>query len=132
MKLTFTNASTNSFALLNHFAYCALGPALAVRLPDPSAKRGFQTYVFEKQLSFRKASPKWIILKPNGSYIFTSRISYRLPAGRNRLQVSYMVGGPARSMIEECRKDPKAPKTFWQGHVLSNVVEVNQKESPTK
>ena len=132
IMVTFTNSSTNTFALLNHFAYAAIGPVLALQPLDFSAKRAFREYIFQKQLSKLRASPKWIILKPNGTYIFTSRVSNRLPAGQSQLRVSYMVGENARAMIEECRKDPKAPKTFWQGHVFSNVIEVKKKKIPTR
>ena len=125
ITVTFKNSSTNSFALLNHFAYAAIGPSLTARIPDGSANRGFREYIFDEQISSWDKKPKWIVLAPNETYIFKSRISRQLPAGQNRLRVFYMVGPAAYNMIKECKKDPTAPKVFWQGCAFSNFIELN-------
>jgi len=132
ITVTFKNSSTNSFALLNHFAYAAIGPILVARVPDGLAKRGFREYIFDEQISSRDKKPKWIILAPNETYIFKSRISRQLPAGQNRLRVFYMVGPAAYAMIKECRKDPTAPKVFWHGCAFSNFIELNNNGSTIK
>jgi len=132
ITVTFKNSSTNSFALLNHFACAAIGPILAASIPDGSANRGFREYIFDRQTSIRDKKPKWIVLAPNEIYIFKSRISRQLPAGRTRLRVFYMVGPAAYTMIEECKKDPTAPKVFWRGCVFSNFIELNNNGSTIK
>ena len=73
ITVTFKNSSTNSFALLNHFAYAAIGPLLAACIPDCSVNRGFREYIFDEQISSRDKKSKWIVLAPNKTYIFKSR-----------------------------------------------------------
>lgn len=125
ITVTFSNASASAVALVNHFAYTAIGPLFQPLLRNPQNTNQYRDALFEKQLSICDAQPLWIILQPSEVHRFTSALYDRLPVGHHFLQVVYAVSGPAECVIADCRKEPGCPKEFWHGALMSNVVKID-------